>query len=93
MCPGSAVEDDWKPDRSFFTTKRLRLKHGELNEDDKAEIPNPLPNFIDPITLEEVVMPAISPAGHVMRSLKFILLTQRGLNLPPALAIPLGCSA
>ncbi|XP_063934074.1 uncharacterized protein LOC135145874 isoform X2 [Zophobas morio] len=63
---GSAVEDDWKPDRSFFTTKRLRLKHGELNEDDKAEIPNPLPNFIDPITLEEVVMPAISPAGHVM---------------------------
>lgn len=28
---------------------------------------NPLPGFVDIITLTEVVMPAISPAGHVMR--------------------------
>jgi hypothetical protein len=27
---------------------------------------NPLPGYIDPITLEEVVKPAISPYGHVM---------------------------
>jgi U-box domain len=27
---------------------------------------NPLPGFIDPITLEEVVKPAVSPYGHVM---------------------------
>lgn len=27
---------------------------------------NPLPGFVDPITLEEVEMPAISPYGHVM---------------------------
>ena len=27
---------------------------------------NPLPGFLDPITLEEVVRPAISPYGHVM---------------------------
>ncbi|RKP23270.1 hypothetical protein SYNPS1DRAFT_24717 [Syncephalis pseudoplumigaleata] len=27
---------------------------------------NPLPGYIDPITLEEVVKPAISPHGHVM---------------------------
>jgi hypothetical protein len=27
---------------------------------------NPLPGFIDPITLEPVVTPAISPHGHVM---------------------------
>ncbi|RKP07077.1 hypothetical protein THASP1DRAFT_24705 [Thamnocephalis sphaerospora] len=27
---------------------------------------NPLPGYIDPITLEEVVKPAISPFGHVM---------------------------
>jgi hypothetical protein len=27
---------------------------------------NPLPGFIDPITLETVVTPAISPYGHVM---------------------------
>ncbi|KAJ3223869.1 hypothetical protein HK099_000589 [Clydaea vesicula] len=27
---------------------------------------NPLPGFIDPITLDEVIKPAISPFGHVM---------------------------
>lgn len=27
---------------------------------------NPLPHVIDPITLEPVVTPAMSPAGHVM---------------------------
>ena len=27
---------------------------------------NPLPSLIDPITLEPVVTPAISPYGHVM---------------------------
>ena len=27
---------------------------------------NPLPDFVDPITLEPVVRPAISPYGHVM---------------------------
>ena len=34
--------------------------------DEKDIDPNPLPGFIDPITLEEVVKPAISPYGHVM---------------------------
>lgn len=29
---------------------------------------NPLPGFIDPITLEPVATPAISPWGHVMGS-------------------------
>ncbi len=33
---------------------------------DVARLENPLPGFIDPITLEEVEMPAISPSGHVM---------------------------
>ena len=27
---------------------------------------NPLPDFIDPITLDPVIAPAISPYGHVM---------------------------
>ena len=27
---------------------------------------NPLPDYLDPITLEPVVTPAISPYGHVM---------------------------
>eukprot|EP01135_Chromosphaera_perkinsii_P004303 Nk52_evm15s276 gene=Nk52_evmTU15s276 len=60
------MEDSWKPSAKFFTTKRSRLLQGDLNEEDKAETPNPLPGFIDPITLDEVVMPAISPTGHVM---------------------------
>lgn len=31
-----------------------------------ADDDNPLPNHVDPITLEPVVAPAISPYGHVM---------------------------
>jgi hypothetical protein len=33
---------------------------------DDIDDDNPLPGFIDPITLEAVVKPAISPYGHVM---------------------------
>jgi len=33
---------------------------------DEETVLNPLPGFIDPITLDEVVQPAISPYGHVM---------------------------
>lgn len=39
---------------------------------------NPLPNFIDPISLEPVVRPAISPYGHVMSYESWI----RCLNQP-----------
>ncbi|KAG0178498.1 hypothetical protein DFQ28_004205 [Apophysomyces sp. BC1034] len=35
-------------------------------EDEVTNTTNPLPGFIDPITLEEVVKPAISKYGHVM---------------------------
>ncbi|CAG8648911.1 10394_t:CDS:10 [Acaulospora morrowiae] len=35
-------------------------------EMEEIEDENPLPDFIDPITLEVVVKPAISPYGHVM---------------------------
>lgn len=45
----------------------------DTNEDDEMEESeeesdptNPLPGFVDPITLEEVVKPAISTYGHVM---------------------------
>lgn len=31
-----------------------------------VDVDNPLPGFIDPITLEPVVTPAMSPHGHVM---------------------------
>eukprot|EP01134_Creolimax_fragrantissima_P007819 CFRG7819T1 len=57
---------EYKPDKSHYSTKRLRLKRGELNEEDMEEAPNPLPGLMDPITLTEVVMPAISPTGHVL---------------------------
>lgn len=36
------------------------------DEDDDLDAMNPLPGFIDPITLEVVVKPAISKYGHVM---------------------------
>ena len=32
----------------------------------KMDPNNPLPNFIDPVTHERIVRPAISPYGHVM---------------------------
>lgn len=37
----------------------------EKSEDD-VDLENPLPGFLDPITLDEVVKPAISTYGHVM---------------------------
>lgn len=39
---------------------------GDQNVDENAQADNPLPDFIDPITLEPVDNPAISPYGHVM---------------------------
>jgi len=55
--------DDSGTYRSASTTRRTRARY------EKSETPvdeNPLPGFTDPITLEEVVKPAISPYGHVM---------------------------
>ncbi|KAF0384656.1 Homeodomain-like DNA binding domain-containing transcription factor [Gigaspora margarita] len=59
--------------KSWNTTKRTRAQASSSKgpqvldyEMDEIEDENPLPGFIDPITLEEVVKPAISPYGHVM---------------------------
>ena len=38
----------------------------DSDEEDRRRYDNPLPGFVDPITLDEVVRPAISPYGHVM---------------------------
>lgn len=55
--------DDSGTYHSWNTTKRTRAKY----EQEKQEADeNPLPGFTDPITLEEVIKPAISPYGHVM---------------------------
>ena len=69
---------------SWNTTKRTRGRNtsdSQAEEDssaaDEARLANPLPGFVDPITLEEVVKPAISPYGHVMR---FVFYSS--LNLP-----------
>jgi hypothetical protein len=64
---------------SWNTTKRTRGKflptnfmietnnsNRHENEETKSRFENPLPGFIDPITLEEVIKPTISPFGHVM---------------------------
>eukprot|EP01137_Pigoraptor_chileana_P035033 Opistho-2@28467 len=56
----------WKPTQSFYTTKRCRKLKGELVDEDLENAVNPLPGRTDPITLEEVVVPTISPSGHVM---------------------------
>lgn len=45
---------------------------GDMEQDeedydsDTPDVSNPLPGFVDPITLDEVVKPAISKYGHVM---------------------------
>ncbi|KAG2440637.1 hypothetical protein HYH02_010216 [Chlamydomonas schloesseri] len=51
--------------------ERYRKRREEAGEDAaallaEANATNPLPGFLDPITLEPVVNPAISPYGHVM---------------------------
>ncbi|KAK3284326.1 hypothetical protein CYMTET_8016 [Cymbomonas tetramitiformis] len=56
---GEAVSNKWS---SINRGERYKNRHGEMAEQEE----NPLPGFIDPITLEEVVKPAISPHGQVM---------------------------
>ena len=60
---GSYVLKSWnsrKRAMSYQESERIDLEI--IEQDDE----NPLPGFIDPITLEEVKRPAISPYGHVM---------------------------
>ncbi|KAI9263549.1 hypothetical protein EDC94DRAFT_82534 [Helicostylum pulchrum] len=61
-----------RPSRSTRRTRaRVDLNEAddaeeEEEEEDQVELDNPLPGFLDPITLDEVVKPAISTYGHVM---------------------------
>lgn len=45
---------------------RYRKRRAADGEESLVDDDNPLPDHIDPITLEPVVCPAISPYGHVM---------------------------
>jgi len=52
-------------------TERYRNRLQEAGDDEaaaKVDSENPIPDFMDPITLEPVIAPAISPYGHVMGS-------------------------
>jgi hypothetical protein len=50
-----------------------RRRDSDEDEENNGPDPNnPLPGFIDAITLEEVVKPAISPYGHVMSYVNLI---------------------
>ncbi|KAI8825206.1 uncharacterized protein EV422DRAFT_517852 [Fimicolochytrium jonesii] len=51
---------------SWATTRRTRARLEAAEADPNEGTENPLPGFTDPISLEEVVKPAISPFGHVM---------------------------
>ncbi|KAJ9061308.1 hypothetical protein DSO57_1021981 [Entomophthora muscae] len=65
------AQADW---RTTSRTRRFNVNEDSINneptpsdqEDGDEELLNPLPGYIDPITLDEVVQPAISPYGHVM---------------------------
>ncbi|KAJ3091669.1 hypothetical protein HK102_013857, partial [Quaeritorhiza haematococci] len=49
------------------STRRTRSSAPNGEGQSSAPLPeNPLPGFIDPISLEEVIKPAMSPYGHVM---------------------------
>ncbi|KAG1444491.1 hypothetical protein G6F56_010276 [Rhizopus delemar] len=70
--------EDYNDDSGTFTmsmrtTRRARQQEPiqeevveEMEEEQEENVDNPLPGFLDPITLEEVVKPAISRYGHVM---------------------------
>lgn len=64
-------DEDYGKNRWNSVNRSERYKtrckdRGDKNVDEIANVDNPLPGFIDPITLEPVVNPAISPFGHVM---------------------------
>ncbi|RKP36824.1 hypothetical protein BJ085DRAFT_22073, partial [Dimargaris cristalligena] len=64
------------------------MELAELMEDDDDQLDdpeNPLPGFTDPITLEPVVKPAISPYGHVMGYENWVrcLTSEGGRNICP----------
>ena len=78
--PSESEEDDGdEDDQDQYTTSRWSAinraeryrKRLEGSGEDASGLAtldddNPLPDFIDPITLEPVIRPAISPFGHVM---------------------------
>jgi hypothetical protein len=74
-----SLDEEGADDEGQYTTSRWsainraeryrkRLEESGENPAELAKLDedNPLPDFMDPITLEPVIRPAISPFGHVM---------------------------
>ncbi len=57
------MDDD---DEEYRPTAKRPVEDEDSDEESGPDPNNPLPGFVDPITLTEVVKPAISPYGHVM---------------------------
>jgi hypothetical protein len=53
-------------DQVSYNEETNELQEEEESEEEESNLDNPLPGFLDPITLDEVVKPAISTYGHVM---------------------------
>ncbi|PVV03420.1 hypothetical protein BB560_002097 [Smittium megazygosporum] len=71
LVTGTSLGSDDRPAANSSTTCFDNLLSSSKNSDDDIEEDNynpnnPLPDFLDPITLEIVTKPAISPYGHVM---------------------------
>uniref|UniRef100_A0A7S3XCB6 U-box domain-containing protein n=1 Tax=Picocystis salinarum TaxID=88271 RepID=A0A7S3XCB6_9CHLO len=62
---------------SLSRNERYKRRNGGLSSED-----HPLPGFIDPITLEEVVNPAISPDGHVMGYATWVAVLSESAQCP-----------
>jgi len=60
------VSNRWSAVNRAERYKRRLEDNGEEEAALKIDEDNPLPDVIDPITLEPVIRPAISPFGHVM---------------------------
>jgi len=65
------IEESYGKNRWNSVNRSERYKNrcvdrGDKNVEEEQNADNPLPGFTDPITLEPVVNPAISPYGHVM---------------------------
>lgn len=56
---------DYNDDAEEAVQEGANEEEGEESEEEQ-DLDNPLPGFLDPITLDEVVKPAISTYGHVM---------------------------
>ena len=77
---GHEIEEEEEGDEANFVasrwsavsrTERYRNRLQEAGDEEaaaKVDSENPIPDFMDPITLEPVIAPAISPYGHVMGS-------------------------